>query len=297
MPYCSNCGQSVEVGMKFCPACGSQIADASKNVQEGRKQVFEGEIRKCPNCGEILNSFMTNCPACGYELRGTKAIDSIREFSLNISKAESDIQKISLIRSFPIPNTKEDIFEFMILAATNFSAEHSCSDNAIRKDISDAWLTKIEQSYQKAKLLFTGDLDFTKIQNIYDETCNQIQRLKSYKRRSIIIDIILRTIGLWGGCIIFVIAFFVDIFSYANTSVFHLGGGAVMIIGALMVGKKTNDLLDVGVGVACGLLALLLGTLLQETFHENGSVMVLAGGTALIIVVVRLVKSSIKHKG
>ena len=67
-----------------------------------------------------------------------------------------------------------------------------------------------------------------------------------------------------------------------------------MIIGALMIRRKSEESLDVGVGVVCGILALLLGTLLQEVFRGNGSAMVLKGGTTLIIVIVRLVKSSIK---
>lgn len=161
---------------------------------------------------------------------------------LNLAQAENDTQKISLIRSFPIPNTKEDVFEFLIMAKTNFSADQSLSDNGIRT----------------------------------------------------VANIALRTIGLWGGLMIFIIALILDIISHANTSVFHLGGGAVMIIGALMIRRKSEELLDVGVGVVCGILALLLGTLLQEVFRGNGSAMVLTGGTTLIIVVVRLVKSSIK---
>ena len=60
----------------------------------------------------------------------------------------------------------------------------------------------------------------------------------------------LRTIGLWGGVVVFIIGFVMDIASSnsANTSVLHLGGAAIMIIGALMIGKKFKELLDVGIG-------------------------------------------------
>lgn len=73
-----------------------------------------------------------------------------------------------------------------------------------------------------------------------------------------------------------------------------MGGGAIMIAGAFMIGKKSKAFIEVGIGVVCGLFALLLGTLLQETFFENGSMMVLTGGATLIIVIIRLVTTTLK---
>lgn len=287
MAFCINCGQKLRDGAKFCTACGTAVAEDQSN----RKTVYDGELHKCPNCGEFLPPFTASCPACGYIIRGAKASNSIREFALSLAQAESGAQKISLIRSFPIPNTKEDVLEFMLLAATNFNADQSLLDDGTKKDVSDAWLTKIEQCYQKAKLLFAGEKDFSKIQNVYDKIYNQIKASKQSAKRNTIANLALRTIGLWGGLIIFIITLIIDITSHANTSVFHLGGGVVMIVGALMIGRKSRELLDVGVGVICGLLAMLFGTLLEEVFHGNGSAMELTGGVTLIITIVRLVKT------
>lgn len=294
MAFCTNCGQELTESAKFCSNCGMTTNNISNNMNSQRKTVFEGEMHKCPNCGEVLKSFASSCPTCGYEVRGAKSSQSIHEFALRIANAETDAQKISVIRSFPIPNTKEDVLEFIILAATNFNAEQSLSDNGIKKDVSDAWFTKIEQSYQKAKLLFSGDKDFSKIQSVYEQTCNQIRLSKQNVKKGAFANAILHTIGLWSGLIIFIIAFFLDIFTYSNTSVFHLGGGAIMIAGAFMIGKKSKAFIEVGIGVVCGLFALLLGTLLQETFFENGSMMVLTGGATLIIVIIRLVTTTLK---
>ena len=292
MAFCINCGKELPDDAKFCSNCGATVNGTKSNAQ--RETIYEGQLHKCPNCGEVLSSFTASCPSCGYEIRGAKTNDSIRAFALSLAQAESDAQKINLIRSFPIPNTKEDVFEFLILAATNFNADQSLSDNGIKKDVSDAWLAKIEQSYQKAKLLFSGEKDFSKIQNVYDQTYSQIKASQQSAKRNTFAHLALRTIGLWGGLIVFIIALILDVSSRADTSVFHLGGGIVMIIGALMIGRKSKELLDVGIGVTCGLLSLLLGTLLQNVFDGNGSAMVLAGGATLIIVIVRLVRSSIK---
>ena len=158
MAYCVNCGQQHEDDVKFCPNCGTQAAKTGASSSQ-RQQEFTGKINKCPNCGETLNAFVASCPSCGYELREIQASKSRSEFNKKLENADTENKKIELIRTFPIPNTKEDIFEFIILASTNITGE-------LRKEIVDAWLAKLESCYQKAKLVFGDDSDFSKIQEI-----------------------------------------------------------------------------------------------------------------------------------
>lgn len=290
MLYCSNCGTQIEDNTKFCTECGSPNASGTTNPTQ-RQHEFKGKIIKCPNCGEILKSFEGICSSCGYEVRGVKPSDSVYEFAFRIAQMENDSQQINLIRNYPIPNTKEDVLEFMILAATNFNAMHSLANDGVQKNVADAWLAKVQQSYEKAILLFGKDEDFSKIQNAYNQTFEHIRVSKQNANKYVLVNLALRTIGLWGGLIILSVALLLDIFSHTNTSVFHLGGGAVMIVGAFMIGRRTKGLLDIGVGVMCGLFSLLLGVLLKEVFYGNGSVMELAGGATIIIAVVRLLKS------
>ena len=84
----------------------------------------------------------------------------------------SDEQKATLIRNFPISNTKEDIFEFMILASGNIVGE--CNEILF-----NAWLSKFEQCYQKAILIFSDDTDFIKLQNLYEQTTKQVSEEKT----------------------------------------------------------------------------------------------------------------------
>lgn len=295
MAYCMNCGQQLPDGAKFCANCGKVVGASQNETTEQRKTVYEGEIHKCPNCGEILSSLAIICPSCGYEIRGSKASNSVKEFAMQLANAENDKQKITLIQSYPIPNNKEDILEFLILAATCFEPGENLTDDSVKKDVSDAWYAKVEQSYQKAKMLFANDADFIKIQNVYDQTCNRIKTSASKVQKKRIGQLLLRTIGLWGGLVVLIIGFFIDISSpLANTSVFHLGGATIMIIGALMIGRKSNGMAEVGVGATSGLLSLLLGMLFEESFDGNGSLMVLGGGATLIITVVQLIRTSTK---
>lgn len=167
MPFCSNCGQQINDGAKFCPSCGTAVSNEKTNSQ--RKTVFEGNIHKCPNCGEVLNSFTSNCPSCGYEIRGSSNPAAVQEFAVKLASAESRQEKIAIIRNFPIPNTKEDILEFMILASTNIG------DN-LEKDISAAWQSKTEQAYQKAQIIFQDEKEFSRIQNIYSQVCVKLTK-------------------------------------------------------------------------------------------------------------------------
>lgn len=147
MPFCSNCGQEFEKNAKFCNGCGKPYNDVYVSNQEKRKIMYDGEIHKCPQCGEVLESFVTICPACGYEIRGSSTTSAIKEFTNKLNNVTTEYQKINIIRSFPIPNNKEDIFEFMILASSNI-------DDHTNKDVFNAWVVKFEQCYQKAKLSF-----------------------------------------------------------------------------------------------------------------------------------------------
>lgn len=205
MAFCCNCGKELIDGAKFCFECGSPIS----NSDSQRKTVYDGEIHKCPNCGEVLESFTPICPACGLELRDIAPIGSVKELELKLwaieakrenrktnrlkdrlygqELSEIDNQKISLIRSFSVPNTKEDIWEFLILAKSNIDVSlfdvvnHGKHDARI--EVSKAWKAKFEQTYNKAKLTFGDDPAFVNIQKIYDKMNKEIRKAKWFTFR------------------------------------------------------------------------------------------------------------------
>lgn len=210
--FCPYCGTKLDNGARFCKNCGKLIAigeqetpipKCEEKIYE-RKNVYDGQTHKCPNCGEVLESFVTNCPACGIELRGAKASGSVREFALKLEAIEAqrkyekaygvfgllsqmyrvsktDEQKISLIKNYSVPNTKEDILEFMILATSNIDVsvyDSFNSKNAAAKAKSEAWNAKIKQVYAKAKSTYRSDPDFFTIQELYDSCYADIAKQK-----------------------------------------------------------------------------------------------------------------------
>lgn len=169
MSFCTNCGQNIEESAKFCSNCGAQTVGGQSDK---RKTVYEGELHKCPRCGEVLDAFTVKCPSCGYELRGTNTSSAIREFALKLENADNNKQKANIIRNFPVPNTKEDIVEFMILATSNI-------DEGLSGDISDAWHSKVEQIYKKANVVFKNKPELVDISNLYNQALNKLKKEKN----------------------------------------------------------------------------------------------------------------------
>ena len=194
MAFCTNCGHQLKDGNKFCTFCGAKT-NVSDDKKTTRETVFEGNLHKCPACGEILKSFTTKCPTCGHEFRDINATSSVKELSIKLAEIERNrpiihnnkaswltinqnrtivdpvtTQKISLIESFPIPNSREDLFEFFIMASSNINPYRNSimfPISASQQALSDAWKSKFEQAYQKAKISFYNDPEFNRFDEIY----------------------------------------------------------------------------------------------------------------------------------
>ena len=191
MAFCSNCGKQLVDGAKFCSGCGAPVGRPHAEENARRKTVYEGELHKCPSCGKVLGAFITTCPVCGYEIRNANASNALKEFSEKLSAISSNNQKISLIQSFPIPNTKEDIYDFLILAVGNLNALTQGgsiqSKEAAKEqmDIAAAWYGKLYQCHQKAALLFKDDVEFERVQDLYIEASSSYKMATSKWREEI----------------------------------------------------------------------------------------------------------------
>ena len=191
----------------------SPVTSTSANL-ETRRQEFAGIVLKCPNCGQSLSNTDVVCPSCGHQITGRAASNSVQRLQAELmaiensrqekkglgllrsmleSESEEDIisqKKATLIGSFPIPNTIEEIAEFVILAAGNinvniskvsFGNRFGRSGNdpkANERGISDAWVGKLQQAYQKAELMFSDKPVFEKIKDIYIRKMTELNMLK-----------------------------------------------------------------------------------------------------------------------
>ena len=215
--FCSNCGTKLNEGAKFCHGCGSPVgatlvtapseppAVPKTNPQE-RQQEYAGTILKCPNCGAVISATTAVCPDCGMHITGRSAVGSVQAFKDQLMQIENsrvggwggyllssstlvdpaDKKKLTLITNFPIPNSVEDIVEFILLAITNINVGLSKgkwdkrppaqeTGYTIKRTLSNAWVAKMIQAYQKAEILFPNDPAFAKIQKIYFEKAAELK--------------------------------------------------------------------------------------------------------------------------
>ncbi|MCR5459244.1 MAG: zinc ribbon domain-containing protein [Acetatifactor sp.] len=176
MAYCTKCGKQLEPNARYCVSCGAPVI-GNDDLFSHENGMNEGRVHECPACHATINAFVSKCPYCNHEFRDSKSTNSLVSISRRIQEIDSKktsffsqtdyvqktYAKIDLIRSYPIPNTKEDIVEFALMANTNIDAQ----DN--RRDLSNAWLGKLEQTYRKAQLSLGNDPAVEMIRKMYEE--------------------------------------------------------------------------------------------------------------------------------
>jgi uncharacterized Zn finger protein (UPF0148 family) len=202
MAFCVKCGVELAEGAKFCTSCGTPAGGApaeSGAPAPKPRTVTDGQVKKCPNCGAPLEAFQAKCPSCGHELRGLEAGGAIKEFSKELAKLQNEAASLSrnpyewnekgnnaqyeahaaksnaakkrlagFIERFVVPNTKEDMLEFMVLAAPLTNRERTYNS-----EVRGAWRTKCAQIYEKSKLSFAGDTaSLEKMKGILAQHCD-----------------------------------------------------------------------------------------------------------------------------
>jgi hypothetical protein len=166
MAFCLNCGRQNPDTVKFCVKCGKPMAGAAAAgaavMARPAATNKVGTVRRCPNCNAEIESFQTRCPSCDHELNSVQVVGSLQAFMKKLERAESMAEQIQMIELFPIPNSKEDLFEFGILAVSKLKPDAPRTNSA--------WQTKLKQVWLKAQLAFADDkASLDKLKAILDE--------------------------------------------------------------------------------------------------------------------------------
>jgi hypothetical protein len=198
MAFCVKCGAQLADGAKFCVSCGEAVGGGQPQAARSATEKA-GTVNKCLNCGAEIASFQTRCPHCGQEFKNARVSKAIQEFSGKISELDEQIartatrhtssegetasplkplrmfflpgipdlspaekQKKSTIENFIVPNTREDIIEFILFSASKVESEISNSGKSLDKTgIANMWIkvwaNKCEQVYTKAGVALAGD--------------------------------------------------------------------------------------------------------------------------------------------
>ena len=178
-----------------------------------------GDVRKCPACGAIVPSMAAKCPECGYEFTNVEANSSTRLLMQKIDKIQAQYAELTanvdnkdesairtrgyqvkrqlndrtaqLIQNFPIPNTREDLIEFLTLCIGNSKADSVMLDG--NDPVTPAWRKKLQQVIAKVKVALPND---QQAQELIDEYEGKRENSKKKGKKIAIGIVVLIVIAL-----------------------------------------------------------------------------------------------------
>ena len=139
-----------------------------------------GNVLKCPSCGAQVVGGSALCPECGYAFSNVGANSSYEKLSEKLEAIDAAYrdkvsfsiplygvskqakEKASVIRMFPVPNTRADLLEF--LASMSAQIQSMKSNQSMQffeeETIRKAYEDKYEECVNKARISFANDPDF-----------------------------------------------------------------------------------------------------------------------------------------
>lgn len=183
--FCSACGHEVEKSYGFCPNCGKKLTN-NGNLAD--------------NAINIVTNIFNSAP----KQEPKKALEKL---VLEFAKADEDEdldmyettqKKISLLDSFYVKNSADDIKEFISFALSKVDAKayRPLSQDKLQKELNNALLKKAKYAIS---LLPEGNF-FNKLRpqmkKDYDETLGEVRKNKRIRRLKLtFIGFVLLAIG------------------------------------------------------------------------------------------------------
>ena len=156
---CPHCGARVRSFRTTCEECGYEFrnAEAVKSAAVLFEQIKSLEMEKTRELALHEDNKNKQLKAFGgvYSRERRKQRDDLVE---NLNEAEKAIKKrfneakASLIKLYAVPNTNQDLLEFLTMAAAA-----ACRNDGDVEEEEEAWLQKTDQIYQKLLIVAASD--------------------------------------------------------------------------------------------------------------------------------------------
>lgn len=147
-----------------------------RSINNTPKTQKAGTIIRCPNCDAVVEAGAVKCNYCGYVFIGREANKSAQTLFNKLDEVDKAYrnnvfasimsfsgkkvsERANIIQNFPIPNTKEDLLEFIPSLEIKWHNTRTSNSFAADKE-KMAYRTKYRECIQKAKMLFSDDPDF-----------------------------------------------------------------------------------------------------------------------------------------
>lgn len=169
MKKCPHCGTPITSFRTTCQECGYEFRnlEAVKSAAVLFEQIKSLEMEKARELALHENNKNKQLEAFGgvYSSERRKERDNLtrrlNESGKAIVKKFSEA-KISLIKLYAVPNTKQDLIEFLTMAVAAVSINDNDDDddydvNGVLRKEGEAWLKKTDQIYQKILIVAADD--------------------------------------------------------------------------------------------------------------------------------------------
>lgn len=186
MKFCTKCGNQLSDQANFCDKCGSPVSNAqtpppipgaNENVADDtkRKEVFVGVKRKCPVCGAEVPAFALTCPD-GHELSGISVSKTSKDFQEGLIKYEGKEER-DFVASFPIPNEKEELGNFMLMVASILKQDMQNGADQMRVS---SFTSKFDEIKSKVYMMLEADDPIVGETKKWDSALNELY--ENYKK-------------------------------------------------------------------------------------------------------------------
>lgn len=183
--FCSACGHEVEKSYGFCPNCGKKLTN-NGNLADNAINIVTN----------IFNSAPKQEPKKALEKLALEFAQADEDESLDMY--ETTQRKISLLDSFYVKNSADDIKEFISFALSKVDAKayRPLSQDKLQKELNNALLKKAK--YAISLLPEENFLNKLRPQmkRDYDETIDEVRKNKRIRRLKLtFIGFVLLAIG------------------------------------------------------------------------------------------------------
>lgn len=140
------------------------------------------KLRKCPNCGTPITDVTMKCPECGYVFPqvATNQVSTMLFQQLNSTR--SNARKKQIIESFPIPNSKAELLEFLLLSKPYMEGASG--------SYAKSYLQKYSECIGRCKLFFPDDDDFSVFIQDYERMIAQKQESNKRRKRQLFLSLL-----------------------------------------------------------------------------------------------------------
>lgn len=131
------------------------------------------DLNKCPACGALRTALSAQCPECGYDFHNSncKVIEDLnRRLEEITDRNPVDVQRkqLDIIRSFAIPQIKEEILDLLIYIQPKATQKNS--------KVTAEWRLRQKEVIQRAKMAFATDKAVLAKVQAYEDELNKLNK-------------------------------------------------------------------------------------------------------------------------